>query len=97
MPAQTEALVRMGVVNNLDPPPQNGKILVAATQDFLTYAFLITGKKKVRAASCSVLPERYPRRCLADGAPMRCRPLAVVHACRANAVQGQHPRCAGPH
>ena len=41
----------MGVVNNLSTP-KNGEILVAATQDFLTSAFLITSKDKVRLATC---------------------------------------------
>jgi DNA-directed RNA polymerase beta' subunit len=45
--ARAEALSLMGVVNNLTTP-KNGEILVAATQDFLTSAFLITSKDKVR-------------------------------------------------
>jgi len=43
--ARAEALSLMGVVNNLTTP-KNGEILVAATQDFLTSAFLITSKDK---------------------------------------------------
>ncbi|XP_050232312.1 DNA-directed RNA polymerase III subunit 1 [Mercurialis annua] len=41
--ARTEALLLMGVQNNLCTP-KNGEILVASTQDFLTSAFLITRK-----------------------------------------------------
>eukprot|EP00252_Welwitschia_mirabilis_P019861 TRINITY_DN4707_c0_g1_i3.p1 TRINITY_DN4707_c0_g1~~TRINITY_DN4707_c0_g1_i3.p1 ORF type:complete len:1280 (+),score=267.36 TRINITY_DN4707_c0_g1_i3:562-4401(+) len=41
--ARTEALMLMGVQNNLCTP-KNGDILVAATQDFLTSSFLITRK-----------------------------------------------------
>ncbi|CAO2831975.1 unnamed protein product [Amaranthus hypochondriacus] len=41
--ARTEALLLMGVQNNLCTP-KNGAILVASTQDFLTCAFLITRK-----------------------------------------------------
>ncbi|XP_010265589.1 PREDICTED: DNA-directed RNA polymerase III subunit 1 [Nelumbo nucifera] len=41
--ARTEALMLMGVQNNLCTP-KNGAILVASTQDFLTSAFLITRK-----------------------------------------------------
>ncbi|XP_071737899.1 DNA-directed RNA polymerase III subunit 1-like [Rutidosis leptorrhynchoides] len=41
--ARTEALMLMGVQNNLCTP-KNGEILVASTQDFLTSAFLITRK-----------------------------------------------------
>jgi len=43
--AKAEAYSLMGVVNNLSTP-KNGEILVAATQDFLTSAFLITSKDK---------------------------------------------------
>ncbi|KAJ7520459.1 hypothetical protein O6H91_19G006700 [Diphasiastrum complanatum] len=39
--ARTEALMLMGVQNNLCTP-KNGEILVASTQDFLTSSFLIT-------------------------------------------------------
>ncbi|KAK9169160.1 hypothetical protein Syun_001300 [Stephania yunnanensis] len=41
--ARTEALMLMGVENNLCTP-KNGEILVASTQDFLTSSFLITRK-----------------------------------------------------
>ncbi|KAH9661163.1 DNA-directed RNA polymerase III subunit 1 [Citrus sinensis] len=41
--ARTEALLLMGVQNNLCTP-KNGEILVASTQDFLTSSFLITRK-----------------------------------------------------
>ncbi|XP_078179923.1 nuclear RNA polymerase C1 [Carex rostrata] len=41
--ARTEALMLMGVQNNLCTP-KNGDILVASTQDFLTTSFLITRK-----------------------------------------------------
>ncbi|KAL8233022.1 hypothetical protein R6Q57_002800 [Mikania cordata] len=41
--ARTEALMLMGVHNNLCTP-KNGEILVASTQDFLTSSFLITRK-----------------------------------------------------
>ncbi|KAJ4819747.1 DNA-directed RNA polymerase subunit [Rhynchospora pubera] len=41
--ARTEALMLMGVQNNLCTP-KNGEILVASTQDFLTTSFLITRK-----------------------------------------------------
>ncbi|GMH28406.1 hypothetical protein Nepgr_030249 [Nepenthes gracilis] len=41
--ARTEALLLMGVQNNLCTP-KNGVILVASTQDFLTCSFLITRK-----------------------------------------------------
>eukprot|EP00897_Mesotaenium_endlicherianum_P003119 jgi/Mesen1/2835/ME000174S02093 len=41
--ARTEAINLMGVANNL-VTPKNGEILVAATQDFLTSAFLLTRK-----------------------------------------------------
>lgn len=41
--ARTEAIHLMGVQSNLCTP-KNGEILVAATQDFLTSAFLITRK-----------------------------------------------------
>ncbi|XP_073009025.1 DNA-directed RNA polymerase III subunit 1 isoform X1 [Typha latifolia] len=41
--ARTEALMLMGVQNNLCTP-KNGEILVASTQDFLTSSFLITRK-----------------------------------------------------
>ncbi|XVE59161.1 hypothetical protein DITRI_Ditri05aG0023300 [Diplodiscus trichospermus] len=41
--ARTEALMLMGVQNNLCTP-KNGEILVASTQDFLTSTFLITRK-----------------------------------------------------
>ncbi|CAM8879158.1 unnamed protein product [Rhodiola kirilowii] len=41
--ARTEALMLMGVQNNLCTP-KNGEILVASTQDFLTSAYLITRK-----------------------------------------------------
>ncbi|KFM26649.1 DNA-directed RNA polymerase III subunit rpc1 [Auxenochlorella protothecoides] len=43
--ARAEALQLMGVVNNLCTP-KNGEILVAATQDFLTSAYLLTSKDK---------------------------------------------------
>ncbi|KAK8361606.1 hypothetical protein V6Z12_A03G049800 [Gossypium hirsutum] len=39
--ARTEALMLMGVQNNLCTP-KNGEVLVASTQDFLTSSFLIT-------------------------------------------------------
>ncbi|XP_031486143.1 DNA-directed RNA polymerase III subunit 1 [Nymphaea colorata] len=41
--ARAEALMLMGVQNNLCTP-KNGQILVASTQDFLTSSFLITRK-----------------------------------------------------
>ncbi|XP_061361835.1 DNA-directed RNA polymerase III subunit 1 [Gastrolobium bilobum] len=41
--ARTEAILLMGVQNNLCTP-KNGEILVASTQDFLTTSFLITRK-----------------------------------------------------
>lgn len=41
--ARTEAMLLMGVQNNLCTP-KNGEILVASTQDFLTTSFLITRK-----------------------------------------------------
>ncbi|XP_047325049.1 DNA-directed RNA polymerase III subunit 1 [Impatiens glandulifera] len=41
--ARTEALLLMGVQNNLCTP-KNGEILVASTQDFLTTSFLVTRK-----------------------------------------------------
>ncbi|OMO91373.1 RNA polymerase, alpha subunit [Corchorus olitorius] len=41
--ARTEAIMLMGVQNNLCTP-KNGEILVASTQDFLTSSFLITRK-----------------------------------------------------
>ncbi|KAL3354961.1 hypothetical protein AABB24_019178 [Solanum stoloniferum] len=41
--ARTEALMLMGVQNNLCTP-KSGEILVASTQDFLTSSFLITRK-----------------------------------------------------
>ncbi|XP_074555847.1 LOW QUALITY PROTEIN: DNA-directed RNA polymerase III subunit 1-like [Curcuma longa] len=41
--ARTEALMLLGVQNNLCTP-KNGEILVASTQDFLTSSFLITRK-----------------------------------------------------
>ncbi|KAI4322195.1 hypothetical protein L6164_021912 [Bauhinia variegata] len=41
--ARTEAVLLMGVQNNLCTP-KNGEILVASTQDFLTSSFLITRK-----------------------------------------------------
>ncbi|KAK1587161.1 hypothetical protein Q3G72_010241 [Acer saccharum] len=41
--ARTEALMLMGVQNNLCTP-KNGEILIASTQDFLTSSFLITRK-----------------------------------------------------
>uniref|UniRef100_A0A0E0KS82 DNA-directed RNA polymerase subunit n=1 Tax=Oryza punctata TaxID=4537 RepID=A0A0E0KS82_ORYPU len=41
--ARTEALMLMGVQNNLCTP-KNGEILVASTQDFLTSSFLVTRK-----------------------------------------------------
>ncbi|XP_030973885.1 DNA-directed RNA polymerase III subunit 1 [Quercus lobata] len=41
--ARTEAVMLMGVQNNLCTP-KNGEILVASTQDFLTSSFLITRK-----------------------------------------------------
>ncbi|DBB09251.1 hypothetical protein WJX82_001205 [Trebouxia sp. C0006] len=41
--AKTEASELMGVMNNLCTP-KNGEILIAATQDFLTSAFLVTSK-----------------------------------------------------
>nr|GLL22253.1 DNA-directed RNA polymerase III subunit 1-like isoform X2 [Ipomoea trifida] len=41
--ARTEALLLMGVQNNLCTP-KSGEILVASTQDFLTSSFLITRK-----------------------------------------------------
>ncbi|KAK3012631.1 hypothetical protein RJ639_008587 [Escallonia herrerae] len=41
--ARTEAVMLMGVHNNLCTP-KNGEILVASTQDFLTSSFLITRK-----------------------------------------------------
>ncbi|XP_057978200.1 DNA-directed RNA polymerase III subunit 1 [Malania oleifera] len=41
--ARTEALMLMGVQNNLCTP-KNGEVLVASTQDFLTSSFLITRK-----------------------------------------------------
>ncbi|TXG73952.1 hypothetical protein EZV62_002531 [Acer yangbiense] len=41
--ARTEALLLMGVQNNLCTP-KNGELLVASTQDFLTSSFLITRK-----------------------------------------------------
>ncbi|KAL2922905.1 DNA-directed RNA polymerase III subunit 1, partial [Bienertia sinuspersici] len=41
--ARTEAVLLMGVQNNLCTP-KNGTILVASTQDFLTSSFLITRK-----------------------------------------------------
>ncbi|KAL5169453.1 DNA-directed RNA polymerase III subunit 1 [Glycine soja] len=41
--ARTEAILLMGVENNLCTP-KNGEILVASTQDFLTSSFLITRK-----------------------------------------------------
>ncbi|XP_051126697.1 DNA-directed RNA polymerase III subunit 1 isoform X2 [Andrographis paniculata] len=41
--ARTEALMLMGVQNNLCTP-KNGEILVASTQDFLTTSFLVTRK-----------------------------------------------------
>ncbi|KAL5785731.1 hypothetical protein ACOSQ2_008123 [Xanthoceras sorbifolium] len=41
--ARTEALMLMGVQDNLCTP-KNGEILVASTQDFLTSSFLITRK-----------------------------------------------------
>ncbi|XP_042427158.1 DNA-directed RNA polymerase III subunit 1-like isoform X1 [Zingiber officinale] len=41
--ARTEALMLMGVQNNLCTP-KNGEILVASTQDFLTSSYLITRK-----------------------------------------------------
>ncbi|KAK9819626.1 hypothetical protein WJX72_000381 [[Myrmecia] bisecta] len=41
--ARTEAIQLMGVMNNLCTP-KNGEILIAATQDFLTSAYLVTSK-----------------------------------------------------
>ncbi|XP_027345912.1 DNA-directed RNA polymerase III subunit 1 [Abrus precatorius] len=41
--ARTEAILLMGVQNNLCTP-KNGEILVASTQDFLTSSFLMTRK-----------------------------------------------------
>ncbi|KAL6275979.1 hypothetical protein ACE6H2_019580 [Prunus campanulata] len=41
--ARTEAVMLMGVQNNLCTP-KNGEVLVASTQDFLTSSFLITRK-----------------------------------------------------
>ncbi|KAL9296667.1 hypothetical protein ACSQ67_022563 [Phaseolus vulgaris] len=41
--ARTEAILLMGVQNNLCTP-KNGEILVASTQDFLTSSFLVTRK-----------------------------------------------------
>jgi len=41
--ARTEAIVLMGVAQNLCSP-KNGELIVAATQDFLTSAYLITKK-----------------------------------------------------
>jgi len=41
--ARTEALMLMGVANNLCTP-KNGEILVASTQDFLTSSYLFTRK-----------------------------------------------------
>ncbi|XP_016187356.1 DNA-directed RNA polymerase III subunit 1 [Arachis ipaensis] len=41
--ARTEAILLMGVQNNLCTP-KNGEILVASTQDFLTSSYLITRK-----------------------------------------------------
>ncbi|CAI5487643.1 unnamed protein product, partial [Closterium sp. Naga37s-1] len=51
--ARTEALLLMGVENNLCTP-KNGEILVASTQDFLTSAFLITRRDTFydRASFC---------------------------------------------
>ncbi|CAI5461136.1 unnamed protein product [Closterium sp. Yama58-4] len=51
--ARTEALLLMGVENNLCTP-KNGDILVASTQDFLTSAFLITRRDTFydRASFC---------------------------------------------
>ncbi|KAK9865213.1 hypothetical protein WJX84_010418 [Apatococcus fuscideae] len=43
--ARAEAIHLMGVMNNLCTP-KNGEILIAATQDFLTSAFLLTSKDK---------------------------------------------------
>ncbi|KAK1271858.1 DNA-directed RNA polymerase II subunit RPB1 [Acorus gramineus] len=51
--ARTEAIILMGVQNNLCTP-KNGEILVASTQDFLTSSFLITRKDTFydRSAFC---------------------------------------------
>ncbi|KAF4400135.1 hypothetical protein G4B88_021349 [Cannabis sativa] len=51
--ARTEAILLMGVQNNLCTP-KNGEILVASTQDFLTTSFLVTRKDTFydRAAFC---------------------------------------------
>ena len=43
--ARAEAVELMGVMGNLCTP-KSGEILVAATQDFLTSAFLVTSKDK---------------------------------------------------
>eukprot|EP00879_Flechtneria_rotunda_P021361 GHRR01022515.1.p1 GENE.GHRR01022515.1~~GHRR01022515.1.p1 ORF type:complete len:846 (+),score=303.63 GHRR01022515.1:467-3004(+) len=43
--ARAEAITLMGSVNNLCTP-KNGEILIAATQDFLTCAFLLTSKDR---------------------------------------------------
>lgn len=43
--ARAEAITLMGSVSNLSTP-KNGEILIAATQDFLTCAFLVTSRDK---------------------------------------------------
>lgn len=54
--ARAEALELMGVVNNI-LTPKNGEPLVAATQDFITAAYLVTSKSVFmdRAEFCRVL------------------------------------------
>ncbi|GIL99158.1 hypothetical protein Vretimale_4372 [Volvox reticuliferus] len=54
--ARAEAFNLMGSVNNL-ATPKNGDIMIAATQDFLTCAFLITSKDRfyTRAEFCGLL------------------------------------------
>ncbi|KAK7278312.1 hypothetical protein RJT34_23339 [Clitoria ternatea] len=56
--ARTEAILLMGVQNNLCTP-KNGEILVASTQDFLTSSFLITRKDTFYDRSTFALISSY--------------------------------------
>lgn len=64
----------MGVVNNLCTP-KNGEILVAATQDFLTSAYLLTSKDKFFTRPKLAQALAY---LTGEAGPLDCRRCLVV-------------------
>lgn len=77
--ARVEAIELMGVKNNL-VTPRNGQPLIAATQDFITGAYLISRKDIFysRSEFCQIIGYMYDAECHIDlPAPSILKPLRL--------------------